>query len=211
MLTQKSSFKRVDTTTALCILISFRISVWIGACACQCVAAQTQFAAWLSFQSVTSEGLVSRRSHARRNHVVTVHGAPAELREALATEWSQCTPDEAHAKAKWKTTIPKAAFKVCSVGSLTVVIPWYRYCQMDRSSRWALKAKEGEWDNGKASGPFVDVPSAHMYAALLSADPPPPPGETDVPTPPLPPKQILIIDIHDDLNGRVARLSNPRP
>ena len=63
-----------------------------------CVAAQTQFEAWLSFQSVTSEGLVSRRSHARRNHVVTVHGAPAELREALATEWSQCTPDEAHAK-----------------------------------------------------------------------------------------------------------------
>ena len=57
-----------------------------------------QFEAWLSFQSVTSEGLVSRRSHARRNHVVTVHGAPAELREALATEWSQCTPDEAHAK-----------------------------------------------------------------------------------------------------------------
>jgi len=41
------------------------------------VAAQTQFEAWLSFQSVTSEGLVSRRSHARRNHVVTVHEAVA--------------------------------------------------------------------------------------------------------------------------------------
>ena len=63
-----------------------------------CVAAQTQFEAWLSFQSVTSEGLVSRRSHARRNHVVTVHGAPAALAGALADEWSQCTPDEAHAK-----------------------------------------------------------------------------------------------------------------
>ena len=55
-----------------------------------------QFEAWLSFQSVTSEGLVSRRNDVRRNHVITVHGAPARLEEALLDEWADCTPEQAH-------------------------------------------------------------------------------------------------------------------
>lgn len=109
-------------------------------------------------------------------------------------------PNAEHAKGKWKETIAAGSYDVHSVAALTVIIPWYRYCQMDRSCRWALTA-EGKWTNAVADGPWIDVSSCHMYAALLSADPPPPPGEVDVPSPPLPPKELLLIDMHDDLNG----------
>ena len=107
-----------------------------------------------------------------------------------------------HAKRKWKQTVPDGAFDVFSVASLTVVIPWYRYCQMERSCRWSLNAQAAKpWDNSDASGAWVDIAAAHTYAALLSADPPPPPGSSTPEVPPLPPKEILFIDMHDDLNG----------
>lgn len=113
------------------------------------------------------------------------------------------TASEALAKGKWKKVIGEGAFEVKSVGMLTVCIPWYRYCQMDRTSRWAyLPGKEKPWTNGVADGPFVDVASAQTYAALLSAEPPAPPGATTIGAPPLPPKELLVIDIHDDLNGK---------
>jgi len=111
--------------------------------------------------------------------------------------------DEAAAKGKWKATIGAGAFDVCSVGALTVVIPWYRYCQMERSCRWTYTAgADKPWSNSVADGPFVDVAAAQTYAAILSADPPPPPGSASVPVPPLPPKEILFVDIHDDLDGK---------
>lgn len=43
-------------------------------------------------------------------------------------------PDEKYAQGKWKDTVPDGAFSVASVASLSVVIPWYRYCQMERTS-----------------------------------------------------------------------------
>jgi hypothetical protein len=79
-------------------------------------------------------------------------------------------------------------------------VPWYRYCQMERSSRWAFSsAPRGKpWDNSQADGPWVDVATAHTYAALLSADPLPPPTSKSVSPPP--PKQLLMVDVHDDLH-----------
>jgi phosphoribosylpyrophosphate synthetase len=114
------------------------------------------------------------------------------------------TPDEAAAKGKWKGTIGAGSFEVTSVGALTVVIPWFRYCQMERSQRWTYTAgAEKPWSNAGASGPFVDVASAHTYAALLSAEPPPPPGPESLEAPPPPPpKEIVFVDIHDDLDGK---------
>lgn len=112
-------------------------------------------------------------------------------------------PLESGAKRKWKDTVGSGAFDMASVASLTVVVPWYRYCQMERTSRWAYKTdgdKPG-WTNSVPDGGWLDVPTAQAYAALLSADPAPPPGTTNVEVPALPPKQILFIDIHDDLNG----------
>ena len=112
-------------------------------------------------------------------------------------------PSPEHASKKWKDTVPSGAFEVKSVRSLKVVIPWYRYCQMDRTCRWSRSTTDPKkpWDNSVADGPWLDVPTAHTYAALLSADPmPPPPGASSVPPPP--PKQLLLIDLHDDLNGK---------
>ena len=111
-------------------------------------------------------------------------------------------PIEAMGKRKWKDTVSSGEFDVASVAALTVVIPWYRYCQMERTSRWAyLTGADKPWTNAVADGAFIDMPTAQTYAALLSADPPPPPGSGHVAAPPAPPKQLLLIDIHDDLNG----------
>jgi len=114
------------------------------------------------------------------------------------------TADADAAKGKWKSTVADGKFTMHTVGALTVVIPWYRYCQMERSCRWAYTAgADKPWSNSVADGSFIDISTAHTYAALLSADPPSPPGaasEVSVPTPP--PKEILFVDIHDDLNGK---------
>jgi len=104
-------------------------------------------------------------------------------------------PLESSAKSKWKGVVDAGAFSVQKAGAITVVIPWYRYCQMERTSRWAVNAEQGKWSNSDANGPFLDVPTAHTFAALLSAVPPPPPGGK--PAPPLPPKQLLLLDLHE--------------
>jgi len=118
------------------------------------------------------------------------------------------------AATKWKSVLHDGAFAVRSVASLTVVIPWYRYCQMERTSRWAAD-KDSKWDNRQADGPYVDVPTANIFAALLSADPPPAPDPKGVRTlgglalslrdgaislrrnTALPPKQLLLVDLHE--------------
>uniref|UniRef100_A0A7S0PYE9 Ribose-phosphate pyrophosphokinase N-terminal domain-containing protein n=1 Tax=Coccolithus braarudii TaxID=221442 RepID=A0A7S0PYE9_9EUKA len=93
-----------------------------------------------------------------------------------------------YAKGKWKESLADGEVDECSVASLTIVIPWYRHCQMERVSRWAVA--NGKWYNGKADGEFVDVPTAQAFAALLSAAPMP--GKA---TPP--PLQLLLLDIHE--------------
>lgn len=99
------------------------------------------------------------------------------------------------AKDKWKGVVDAGTFTLQSAAAISVVIPWYRYCQMERTSRWAVQADLGKWTNTEAHGPFVDVPTAHTFAALLSAPPPPAPGGR--PAPPLPPKQLLLLDLHE--------------
>ena len=54
-------------------------------------------------------------------------------------------------------------YEQSAVASLTVIIPWYRHCQMERTSRWTVSA-EGKWYNGKADGEFVDVPTHRRRA-----------------------------------------------
>ena len=80
------------------------------------------------------------------------------------------------------------------------MIPWYRHCQMERTSRWAIA--DGKWVNSKPEGNFVDVPTALQYAALLSAPPivAGPRGGGPWPKPPLPPppkKRLMLLDIHE--------------
>ena len=72
-------------------------------------------------------------------------------------------PLEEYAKGKWKATMADGKYEQSAVASLTVIIPWYRHCQMERTSRWTVSA-EGKWYNGKADGEFVDVPTHRRRA-----------------------------------------------
>jgi hypothetical protein len=71
---------------------------------------------------------------------------------------------------------------------------------MERTSRWSRTA--GKWTNAVPDGKYVDIPTALQFAALLSA-PPILSGPRGGPRsgPPLPKKQLLLLDIHeyDDL------------
>mmetsp|Transcript_38336 Transcript_38336/g.124701 ORF Transcript_38336/g.124701 Transcript_38336/m.124701 type:complete len:533 (+) Transcript_38336:58-1656(+) len=99
---------------------------------------------------------------------------------------------EQYARGKWKQTMADGAYDSCSVASLTIVVPWYRHCQMERTSRWTVTT--GKWDNGKPDGEFVDVPTCQSFAAMLSALPLPPPARCAAPPPP---QQLLLLDIHE--------------
>lgn len=92
-----------------------------------------------------------------------------------------------YAAGKWKQSVADGRFDVCSAASITVVIPWYRFCQMERTCRWTVK--DGKWYNGDANGGYVDVPTAHTFASLLSAEP----AEGSLAVP----KQLLMIDLHE--------------
>jgi len=104
-----------------------------------------------------------------------------------------------YAKDKWKRSLADGKYDISSAASITVVIPWYRHCQMERTSRWARAG--GRWTNSVADGGYVDVPTALQYAALLSAPPivaGPRGGALPAPPPPpLPKKQLLLLDIHE--------------
>ena len=115
---------------------------------------------------------------------------------------------EEYARGKWKKTMQDKAYDSCSVASLTIVVPWYRYCQMERTSRWTVVPDSGKWYNGKPEGEFVDVPTAQSFAAMLSALPIP--GACRAP-----PQQLLMLDIHeyDDLEhtlNSTGRWANQR-
>ena len=109
-------------------------------------------------------------------------------------------PLEEYAKGKWKATMADGKYEESAVASLTVIIPWYRHCQMERTSRWTV-SPEGKWYNGKADGEFVDVPTCQSFAAMLSSLPIP--GAR-----PAPPQQLLLIDIHE--YARTSPLSSAR-
>ena len=113
-------------------------------------------------------------------------------------------PVEAHAKTKWKTTVATGAYDVCSIASLTLIVPWVRHCQMERTCRWTLDAVDatGKWGNSKADGEFVDVPTLGTFMSMLSATPCD--GAKIIP------RRVLFIDLHEYadveswLNGSAA-------
>ena len=100
-------------------------------------------------------------------------------------------PLEEYAKGKWKATMADGKYEESAVASLTVIIPWYRHCQMERTSRWTV-SPEGKWYNGKADGEFVDVPTLQTFASLLSGRP----AEGSSPSA----RRILFLDLHEYLD-----------
>jgi len=99
-----------------------------------------------------------------------------------------------YAKDAWKKTYADGKFDTCSAASITVIVPWYRHCQMERTSRWALTGDDEhlKWENRQPRGEYIDVPTANAFAALLSCRPCEMGG-----APPAPPKQALFVDIHE--------------
>lgn len=59
---------------------------------------------------------------------------------------------------------------------------------MERTCRWTVDGRA--WYNGDPDGAFVDVPTCHSFAAMLSALPIP--GGRAAP-----PQQLLLVDIHE--------------
>ena len=68
-----------------------------------------------------------------------------------------------YSKDKWKRTITDGAYDVCSAASITVVVPWYRYCQMERTCRWSVM--DTKWYNGEPQARPPCVP--HLLHRML--------------------------------------------
>ena len=120
-----------------------------------------QFEAWLSFQSVTSEGLVSRRNDVRRNHVITVHGAPARLEEALLDEWADCTPEQAH------TTLSKPDVVVTNMKDKEVQLR--KLEQLNEEVRGAFNAAEAQKLRAEGKSPMRLLEWGFSYELLEEA------------------------------------------
>jgi len=58
--------------------------------------AQTQFEAWLSFQSATKDGLRPAQAQYRRDTIVPIMNANLALVQSLVDMWAAKTPQEAH-------------------------------------------------------------------------------------------------------------------
>jgi len=113
-------------------------------------------------------------------------------------------PDPEDKHTKWKTYSARGKYTWGRASHITVVLPWYRPCQMERTSRWSLK--DGKWTNGDPLGQYLDVPTAQYMARLLATpgSVPPLPGPTaaedDMPINPLwrPPLELLFIELHEE-------------
>lgn len=113
-------------------------------------------------------------------------------------------PDGSDKGTKWKTYVDQGKYSWGRASHITVVLPWYRPCQMERTSRWALA--DGKWTNGDPEGQWLDVPTAQYFARLLSTpgSVPPLPGPYSsldgMPLNPLwrPPLELLFIELHEE-------------
>merc|ERR1719188_2667052 len=113
-------------------------------------------------------------------------------------------PDGEDRGSKWKTYVDQGKYSWGRASHVTVVLPWYRPCQMERTSKWALK--DGAWTNGDAEGQWLDVPTAQYMARLLATpgSVPPMPGPYDsldgMPLNPLwrPPLELLFVELHEE-------------
>ena len=120
-------------------------------------------------------------------------------------------------KKSWKEAVSTCSFSMQSVGALTIVMPWIRYETMDRSQRWSCGDKQcNHFINSEADGPLIDIPTIQTFAALLSADPPPAPGDCPGTDHPLPPKEFaervtsgpgggILMKFPRRLDGRAGR------
>ncbi|CAK8997968.1 Ribose-phosphate pyrophosphokinase 3 [Durusdinium trenchii] len=113
-------------------------------------------------------------------------------------------PDADDSPRKWKTYAQEGRYAWGRAHRITVVIPWYRPCQMERTSRW--EAPEGVWTNSVPEGRWLDIPFAQSLAALLSAPAPQPPGKGPAlaldsrPLVPLwrPPVTLFFVELHEE-------------
>jgi hypothetical protein len=121
-------------------------------------------------------------------------------------------PDSDDKTTKWKTYVDSGKYSWGRAASITVVLPWYRPCQMERTSRWQLNTETGKWTNGDPEGEWLDVPCALYYARLLSTpgSVPPFPGPSGaldgMPISPLwrPPLELLFMELHEEKPVRHA-------
>jgi len=116
-------------------------------------------------------------------------------------------PEPEDKGTKWKTYVDSGKYSWGRAASITVVLPWFRPCQMERTSRWQLTdGSTGKWTNGDPEGEWLDVPSAQYYARLLSTpgSVPPLPGPSgaldNMPIQPLwrPPLELLFVELHEE-------------
>lgn len=113
-------------------------------------------------------------------------------------------PDGEDKSTKWKTYTQAGKYSWGRASKVTVVLPWFRPCQMERTSRWQLK--DGNWTNADPRGEWLDVPCAQYYARLLSTpgSVPPLPGPSaaldGMPLDPLwrPPLELLFLELHEE-------------
>jgi len=113
-------------------------------------------------------------------------------------------PDADGCTAAWKGYVSAGTYSWGRASHITVVLPWYRPCQMERTSRWHLR--DGKWTNGDPEGQWLDVPTAQYLARLLSTpgSVPPLPGPSasldGMPLSPLwrPPLELLFVELHEE-------------
>ena len=118
----------------------------------------------------------------------------------------------------WKATILEKKYTLGQAKSLTIVITWYRHCQSERTSRFTFV--KDKYINEKPEGPFLDIPTAQTFAALLSSQANLPPTKSYLITEKIRendielkdfPQRVLLIDIHDDLAEMFYPIGNPNP
>jgi hypoxanthine phosphoribosyltransferase len=115
-------------------------------------------------------------------------------------------PDGSDSEEKWKTYIGNGNYSWGRAARILVVMPWYRPCQMERTSRWQLQQDGATWRNDDPEGMWLDVPSALYYARLLCTPGPVPPlpgphtSMDSMPLSPLwrPPVELLFVELHEE-------------
>lgn len=114
-------------------------------------------------------------------------------------------PDGNDSSHKWKTYTQSGKYAWGRASEIMVVLPWYRPCQMERTSRWQLK--DGTWSNSDPKGEWLDVPAAQYMARILATQGPMPPEMAphssldDFPLHPLwrPKLELIFVELHEEL------------
>jgi hypothetical protein len=115
-------------------------------------------------------------------------------------------PDASDKSTKWKTYVDHGQYSWGRAAHICVVMPWYRPCQMERTSRWQMQ-EDGKWTNADPKGAWLDVPNALYYARLLCTpgSVPPLPGPhaslDNMPLMPLwrPPVELVFVELHEEV------------